>query len=224
MARPCQAPIEHRTFEIGLAPQDGDLARVCDEIDDFTVADDAKPVDDEMLRGRIPGPLVRAENGESVRREDLRDASHIVVVAVGRKKSLVVAKDELKYAFGRTWPETWTRNNPSLIRDNVFGFFPFHGGPGYASFPSGHTATICAVMTVFWICYPRWRPLYALAMAGVAIGLVGADFHFLSDVIAGGFLGLSVGWITVALWEIGTRQVRGDKATDGGSAALKTDL
>lgn len=126
----------------------------------------------------------------------------------------ILAKDELKLAFGRTWPETWTRNNPSLIRDNVFGFFPFHGGPGYASFPSGHTTSICAVMAVFWICYPRWRPLYALAVGAVAIGLVGADFHFLSDVIAGSFLGISVGWITVALWEIGTRQVREDKATD----------
>jgi membrane-associated phospholipid phosphatase len=121
-----------------------------------------------------------------------------------------MAKAELKFAFGRTWPETWTRNNPSLIRDHVYGFFPFHGGPGYASFPSGHTTVVCAVMTVFWICYPRFRPLYALAMAAVAIGLVGANFHFLSDVIAGAFLGVSVGWISVALWESGTRWVRKD--------------
>jgi membrane-associated phospholipid phosphatase len=120
----------------------------------------------------------------------------------------VVIKDQLKFAFGRAWPETWTRNNPSFIRDDVFGFFPFHGGPGYASFPSGHTTAICTVMTVFWICYPRFRPLYALGMAAVAVGLVGANFHFLSDVIAGGFLGLSTGWLAVALWEIGDRQVR----------------
>jgi membrane-associated phospholipid phosphatase len=123
----------------------------------------------------------------------------------------LVAKDELKIAFGRTWPETWIRNNPSFIRDNVYGFFPFHGGTGYASFPSGHTTAICAAMTVFWICYPRFRPLYALAMAGAAIGLVGANFHFLSDVIAGAFLGVSVGWMTIALWEIGARGVRPDE-------------
>ena len=120
----------------------------------------------------------------------------------------VVIKDQLKYAFGRTWPESWLHNNPSFIRDNVFGFFPFNGGSGYASFPSGHATAICTVMTVLWICYPRFRPLYALYMAAVAVGLVGANFHFLSDVIAGGFLGVSVGWLGVALWEIGGRQVR----------------
>jgi membrane-associated phospholipid phosphatase len=42
----------------------------------------------------------------------------------------------------------------------------------------------------------------------VAVGLVGANFHFLSDVIAGGFLGITIGWLSVALWEIGDRQVR----------------
>jgi membrane-associated phospholipid phosphatase len=120
----------------------------------------------------------------------------------------VIVKDQLKLAFGRTWPETWVRNNPSFIRDGVYGFFPFHGGPGYASFPSGHTTAICTVMTVLWLCYPGYRALYALAMAAVAIGLVGADFHFLGDVIAGGFLGISAGWLGVALWEAGVHQVR----------------
>jgi membrane-associated phospholipid phosphatase len=108
----------------------------------------------------------------------------------------VIIKDELKYAFGRTGPG-----------DDVFGFFPFHGGPGYASFPSGHATAICAVITVFWICYPRFRPLYALCVAAVTVGLVGENFHFLSDVIAGGFLGISAGWLGVALWERGQAYV-----------------
>ncbi len=120
----------------------------------------------------------------------------------------VVAKDQLKLAFGRPWPETWTRNNLSFIRDGAYGFHPFHGGPGYASFPSGHMTMTCTVMTVLWICYPAYRPVYAVGMAAVAVGLVGANFHFLSDAIAGGFLGLSAGWIGVALWEISVRQVR----------------
>jgi membrane-associated phospholipid phosphatase len=119
-----------------------------------------------------------------------------------------VIKDQLKFAFGRPWPETWTRNNLSFIRDGAYGFHPFHGGPGYASFPSGHMTMTCTVMAVLWICYPGFRPVYAIAMAAVAVGLVGANFHFLSDVIAGGFLGLSAGWIGVALWEIADRQVR----------------
>ncbi len=110
-------------------------------------------------------------------------------------------KDELKRVFGRTWPETWVANNPSLIRDHVFGFNWFHGGAGYASFPSGHMTATCALIAVLWICYPRFRPLYLLTALAVAVGLVGADFHFLSDVIAGSFVGASVGWMTVVLCE-----------------------
>jgi membrane-associated phospholipid phosphatase len=133
-----------------------------------------------------------------------------------------IIKSELKIAFGRTWPETWVRNNPSFIRDGVYGFFPFHGGPGYVSFPSGHTTAICTVMTILWICYPRFRALYALAIAAVAIGLVGANFHFLSDVIAGGFLGISVGWVAVALWESAARRVRPEDETAGMNAKIET--
>jgi membrane-associated phospholipid phosphatase len=126
----------------------------------------------------------------------------------------VIIKDQLKFAFGRPWPETWMRNNPSFIRDGLYGFQPFHGGSGYASFPSGHTTVICTVMTVLWICYPRFRAVYALCVAAVAVGLVGANFHFLSDVIAGGFLGMTVGWLGVGMWESGARQVRPPQPDD----------
>jgi membrane-associated phospholipid phosphatase len=117
--------------------------------------------------------------------------------------SLAVAdaiKNQLKLAFGRTWPETWVRDNPSLIRDGIYGFNPFHGGPGFASFPSGHTAATCAVLSVLWFCYPRYRWLYGFCALAIALALVGADYHFLSDVIAGGFVGWSTGWMGVVMW------------------------
>jgi membrane-associated phospholipid phosphatase len=141
-----------------------------------------------------------------------RPLSKLQTVAVLAAASLAVTsaiKDQLKFGFGRTWPETWVRDNPSFIRDGVYGFNPFHGGPGYAAFPSGHTAAICAVMSVLWICYPRFRALYAVCMGAVAVGLIGANFHFVGDVIAGGFLGVSFGWLTVAIWEVGRHHVRG---------------
>lgn len=105
----------------------------------------------------------------------------------------VTAKDHLKYVFGRTWPETWVNNNPSFIGNGTFGFFPFHGGPGWASFPSGHTATVAVFAATLWVLWPRWRPVYALAVLLVVIGLVGADYHWISDIIAGGGLGAAVG-------------------------------
>ena len=109
------------------------------------------------------------------------------------------AKNQLKYDFGRTWPETWINNNPSLISNGAYGFNFFHGGPGYASFPSGHMTAMCAVASVLWIYYPKFRALYALVVAAVAIGLLGADYHFLSDIIAGSFLGSVTGWLAVAV-------------------------
>jgi membrane-associated phospholipid phosphatase len=104
-------------------------------------------------------------------------------------------KNQLKIVFGRTWPETWVCNNPSLIRDGVYGFNPLQTGAAFESFPSGHTSAIVAVTSVLWICYPRLRLLYALLIVAVVVGLIGANIHFLSDCIAGAFLGASTGWI-----------------------------
>lgn len=109
-------------------------------------------------------------------------------------------KNQLKFVFGRTWPDTWTNNNPSLIHDGVFGFNFFHGGNGYTSFPSGHMTVTCAVISVLWIFYPRLWALWLLIALAVAVGLVGADYHFLSDVFGGAFVGVSTGWAVTSLW------------------------
>jgi membrane-associated phospholipid phosphatase len=103
------------------------------------------------------------------------------------------AKDQLKWAFGRTWPETFTCNNPSYFGNGTYGFFPFHGGQAYASFPSGHTATISAFAGAIWFLCPKMRWLGVALAFAVAIGLLGADFHWLSDIMAGAILGVSIG-------------------------------
>jgi membrane-associated phospholipid phosphatase len=56
-------------------------------------------------------------------------------------------------------------------------------------------------MSVLWVCYPKFRAFYALAVLAVAAALVGANYHFVSDVIAGGFLGASTGWMSTIVWE-----------------------
>jgi membrane-associated phospholipid phosphatase len=133
-----------------------------------------------------------------------RPLSNLVAVGVLCSISLIVGettKSLLKFVFGRLWADTWVQNNPSFLHDGAYGFNFFHGGAGYASFPSGHTAATCAVISVLWMLYPKLRPLFALAVLAVAVGLIGANYHFLSDVIAGGFVGSSTGWMTVALWQ-----------------------
>ena len=66
---------------------------------------------------------------------------------------------------------------------------------------------ICAVMSVFWVMWARFRPIYAICIAMVFIGELGANYHFVSDLVAGGFLGFSVAWVIIALWNAGTRPI-----------------
>lgn len=99
----------------------------------------------------------------------------------------------LKGVFGRYWPETWINNNPSLIQSGAYGFHFWHFGTAFDSFPSGHTARTLAVVSVFWIAYPRWRWLCVLVGILVVAGLVGMNYHFVGDTIGGAFLGSILG-------------------------------
>jgi membrane-associated phospholipid phosphatase len=110
-------------------------------------------------------------------------------------------KNGFKWFFGRPWPETWRNNNSSYIGNQDYVFHWFKGGGEFSSFPSGHTAATVAVLSVLWICYPRFRALYVVIAFAVIVGLIGSNFHFLGDTIAGAFLGASVGWITVLMYD-----------------------
>jgi membrane-associated phospholipid phosphatase len=177
-----------------------------DDLQRFHLFEKLTHIPDALTPLAVVAVLVLGLRGMT--RQPLSRFQSVLLLSGASLAVVMILKVQLKLAFGRPWPETWMRNNPSFIRDGAYGFHPFHGGGAYASFPSGHAAMICTVMTVLWICYPRFRPVYGLCMAAVAVGLVGANFHFLSDVIAGGFLGISAGWLGVSLWEIGDRQVR----------------
>jgi membrane-associated phospholipid phosphatase len=137
-----------------------------------------------------------------------------VAVAAGlrmtRRRSIAIAlslgvvlavqvNGELKGIFGRTWPESWMGDNPSWIRDGWFGFHPFHGGVAFSSFPSGHTTVITTLATLLWIVWPRLRVLWATLVVVVVVGLLGANYHFVSDIIGGFYLGIGVGLATAAL-------------------------
>jgi membrane-associated phospholipid phosphatase len=100
---------------------------------------------------------------------------------------------QIKIMFGRTWPESWLGDNPSWIRDGVFEFSPFHGGQGWDSFPSGHTSVITTAATLLWLIWPELRILWATIVAIVVTGLVGGNYHFVSDIIGGLYLGVAIG-------------------------------
>jgi membrane-associated phospholipid phosphatase len=113
-----------------------------------------------------------------------------------------IVKQQLKYAFGRTWPKY---TFPSFIREDVYGFNPFHGQFGFDAFPSGHVAAICALLAVLCRFYPRLKLLSLIGAVVFSAGLVIANYHFLSDVIAGAFVGVSSGLLVVFVWDTGTR-------------------
>jgi len=108
------------------------------------------------------------------------------------------AKELLKYVFGRTWPETWLGDNSSWISNHTLGFHFFHGGAAWESFPSGHTTQAWALAAVLWVRFPRWRWLWGTYAIAVPVGLWGADFHFVGDMVAGAFLGVATAVLIMA--------------------------
>jgi membrane-associated phospholipid phosphatase len=121
----------------------------------------------------------------------------------------IIMKDQLKVIFGRTWPDTGAPDIVSFLGNGVYGFHFFHPGRSFESFPSAHATVAAAVLSVPWILFPRIRVLYFLGMLVVDVGLVALNLHFLSDTIAGTFLGFSTGLFTIALWRESGSDVAG---------------
>ena len=137
----------------------------------------------------------------------------VVVMAAGRplqRLLLAIAanlaategiKDVLKWRSDARGRRNRLNNNaPAWIPDGVYGFHPFHVGGAYQSFPSGHAAATFAVVSILWLCLPRWRWLQAAAAGLVCSALVGLNFHFVGDVIAGAMLGSVTGVIATRLF------------------------
>jgi membrane-associated phospholipid phosphatase len=130
---------------------------------------------------------------------------HVLFVAC---VSLIVAdqfRQSLGDLFGRYWPETWHDNNPSLIGTGAYGFHPFQVGDDVGSFPSGHSARIVGFTSVFWLAMPRSRWVCVVIAVPMLVALVGMDYHFVGDVLAGSALGGIVGAWVVRLSGIGFR-------------------
>lgn len=99
----------------------------------------------------------------------------------------------IKIIFGRYWPTTWDHNNLSFITNHVYGFQWFHFG----SFPSGHAAVVAAfVMSIYWI-FPRYKWLAIFILFIQVASLLACNYHFVSDIIGGCYLGGLVAFLMV---------------------------
>ncbi len=99
-------------------------------------------------------------------------------------------KTALKFVFGRINTRYWLEH-PGLTE-----FHWFDGSEKFSGFPSGHMAVFTALAAAFWIFYPRYRRKYAGFLAVLALALMATDYHFLSDIIAGAYVGFSVHHVT----------------------------
>jgi len=106
-------------------------------------------------------------------------------------------KGVFKSIFGRINTRVWLANRAS---DD---FHWFHGGGDYSGFPSGHMVVFSAFFSAVWLFYPRYRSLCSGTVLVLGVALVATDYHFLSDVIAGAYLGL----IATCLTSIGFKRI-----------------
>ena len=120
-------------------------------------------------------------------RGSLSDFAETVIVAGGAALASFSVNDfVLKRIFGRTDVAD------SLAQPAAAGFH-FLGGDMTASFPSGHAVMAAAGLVAFTRVYPRCLPFAIGALAVMAVLLLVGDWHFLSDIAAGLFLGALAG-------------------------------
>jgi membrane-associated phospholipid phosphatase len=117
----------------------------------------------------------------------------------------------LKIIFGRPVPLTHDGADGQMI------FHLFHG-TNHSSFPSGHMALLGAFASILWQSFARARPvlLSLLCLAGAAI--VAGNWHYVSDIIAGAVLGLTVG---AAVGRLGLKQRPTEGTVTPSAAALR---
>jgi membrane-associated phospholipid phosphatase len=90
--------------------------------------------------------------------------------------------------------------NPTAVVHGTQHVFNLLGGSSNSSFPSGHMVLASAFAGVFMRLYRSSSlPLFALLLIAAVLLIIG-DWHFVSDVIAGTFVGVSAGLLAGEVW------------------------
>ena len=110
-------------------------------------------------------------------------------VAATAVPSAYLLKSLLQFAFGRTNTRIWLSGGATLE------FSWFHGD-GIGCFPSGHMTVFTSFFVAVCYYYPEYRTPATGMLLLLAAALTITDYHFLSDVMAGAYLGLLVVVVT----------------------------
>ncbi len=121
------------------------------------------------------------------KKQNTRLFNHMTAALCAVAASGIVA-NILKFVIGKARPGEKLGN---------WHMIPFSPANDFHSFPSGHTTTSFAMAWVLSTFYPRLAPLFFGTAALIGFGRVAGESHFPSDVMAGAFLGITIGWLTI---------------------------
>lgn len=105
----------------------------------------------------------------------------------------IAAEHIFKQIFGRGWPD------PTFVRDHLYGFHLLRGETHWNSFPSGTATISVAILAVLWIRKPGWRIGGVLVVMLLLVAVIVGNYHWVSDVIAGVYLGALIGRLSPRL-------------------------
>jgi PAP2 superfamily len=129
-----------------------------------------------------------------ITRGSLPEFAKAIFVASCASLLAFLANDHvLKLIFGRLTPSVLFQGVPN----HVFNFFQ---GNRHSSFPAGHMVMATAFGVALIRLQPRTLPIAAILLCIGAIALVIGDWHFVGDIIAGAFVGGTVGFVAAELW------------------------
>jgi membrane-associated phospholipid phosphatase len=105
--------------------------------------------------------------------------------------------------------------SPAVVLHGTRHTFALLTGSSNSSFPSGHMVLAAAFAGVFMrLNRTSILPLSVLLLVAAAL-LIAGDWHFVSDVIAGAFLGVSAGLLAGEVWLAHSKWRRSDRRRVG---------
>lgn len=112
----------------------------------------------------------------------------------------------MKYIVGRTRPELLLTDGISEFKLGAFG------GDLFQSCPSGHSISAFALGTVLALHFPKYRkPIYCATIAFASLRVL-LGRHYMSDVLIGAFIGMTVAKAVVLNGNLLERIVKNVKA------------
>ena len=120
--------------------------------------------------------------------------THFLLLAAVTLPVSYIIKAYFQYMFGRTTVRAWLLHHRPLI-------FKWFNGLGGGSFPSGHMTVFAAFGAAVLLFFPKFRKPVIIFLIVLGVALIGTDYHFLSDVIAGAYLGFATTYVLNNLFE-----------------------